>query len=74
MLSQLYRNVLLAWRRSFSRKTRNRITARWLAKAKALSADAEQMSPTPLAGPNPYMGQAWGNYTPPTDKPNGGTE
>lgn len=48
MLSQLYRNVLLALRRSFSRSRRNKITKRWLDQSDALLADAEAMSPVPL--------------------------
>jgi hypothetical protein len=48
MISKLYRSVLLGLRRHFSREKRDRITARWLLKAKELTADAEQMSPVDL--------------------------
>lgn len=48
MISRLYRRVLLALKRRFSHERRDEITARWLHKAKLLTADAEEMSPVDL--------------------------
>lgn len=68
MISKLYRSVWLGLRRFLPRRWRNKITRAWLAKAKALTVDAEKMSPVPLAGPNPCP-MAMGSYSPPTETP-----